>query len=124
MIKTPPKPPRVADHYAFWADEPPEKSERVKYWLKTIEAGWRPNRRIRQMCYDCSAEFYGVWLWEYLNVLAPLLQEVKMRDHLREQARKNELVLVALINPGGFPQHHGIRGMVWRKAEPIDLNGA
>jgi hypothetical protein len=121
MIKAPPKPPRVADHYEFWVDPPPAESERLKYWLKTIEAGWRPNRRIRQMCYDCSAEFYGVWLWEYLNVLAPMLQEVKMRDWFIEQQRKGEIIRLAAENPSGLPQHYGVKGMVWGQREAIDL---
>lgn len=68
-----PKPARVANRYAYWTDWPPELSERCRYWLRQIERGWLPNRRLRAECYDCSAEWYGVWIWEYLNVLEPAI---------------------------------------------------
>lgn len=87
--------------------------------------GWRPNRRIRQMCYDCSAEFYGVWLWEYLNVLAPLLQEVKMRDHFLAAQNKGELMVLALSDLPDFPQHYGVKDFYYvsERDDPIDLGG-
>lgn len=69
-----PKPPRVADHYEYWGDEPPERSERCAYWLRQIERGWRPNRRIAAECYDCSAQWYGVWIWEYVWAINPALR--------------------------------------------------
>ena len=62
------KPPRV-DRYAFWGKPPPQSSPRLAYWIARIEAGWRPNRRISRMGYDEAAAFYGVYLWEYFNVL-------------------------------------------------------
>lgn len=69
----PPAPPRVFDHYAFWRDRPPEQSARCTWWLARIAAGWRPNARVSAMGYDDKAEFFGVWMWEYLNVLYPVL---------------------------------------------------
>ena len=66
-----PKPPRVDDIYRYWEEQPPEPSARCRYWLDQIEAGWRPNRRWRQMgCYG-AAEQFGVYIWEYNNVLWP-----------------------------------------------------
>lgn len=65
------RPPKVADHYRYWGDPPPEVSERCKYWLRQIDRGWLPNRKILMHCYDCSSEWYGVYIWEYINLIAP-----------------------------------------------------
>lgn len=67
-----PKPPRV-DRYAYWGTAPDEPSPRCVFWLRQIGRGWRPNCHIQRMGYDESAEWYGVFMWEYLNVLAPRL---------------------------------------------------
>lgn len=72
-----PKPPRVTDRYAYWGEPPPVRSERCWYWMRQIDRGWRPNRAIDSHCYDCSAEWYGIWIWEYLNVLAPRLSALR-----------------------------------------------
>lgn len=37
--------------------------------------GWRPNRFIRRYGYDSAAQWYGVWIWEYSEVIYPLLEE-------------------------------------------------
>lgn len=29
---------------------------------------------MRRLGYDCSAQYYGVYIWEWLNVLAPLIE--------------------------------------------------
>lgn len=68
-----PKPARVADHYAYWLEKPPAESERWAYWLRQIERGWRPSRSIWQLGYDSSTQWYGVWIWEYLNRIYPAL---------------------------------------------------
>lgn len=69
-----PKPARVDDRYRYWSDAPPELSPRCLYWLRQIERGWRPNRRIGGEGYDAAAEWYGVYIWEYLNALLPALR--------------------------------------------------
>lgn len=69
-------PARVKDHRAYWTSPPAEQSPRCAWWIDRIKAGWRPNRRIRALGYDDSAEFFGVYIWEWLNVLSPLLDEV------------------------------------------------
>ena len=68
-----PKPPPVRDRYTYWGDAPDELSARCQWWVRQIERGWRPNRHIRREGYDTSAEWYGVYIWEYLNVILPLL---------------------------------------------------
>lgn len=68
-----PKPAPVADHYAYWADPPPVRSERCAYWLRQIKRGWRPNRFVRREGYDSSAQWYGIYIWEYLNEIVPAI---------------------------------------------------
>ena len=83
-------PPRVKDQYEYWHSDnpPPERSARCQYWLEQIAAGWRPNARISCLGYDDSAEFYGVYIWEYLNVLSPFLD--KLCDEERKLAELEE----------------------------------
>lgn len=76
-----PKPPRVDDvefHWARWPPEggPPALSARCAYWVRQIEAGWRPPRRIGREGYYNSAEWYGVYIVEYLEVIDPLLRRL------------------------------------------------
>lgn len=66
-------PSRVDSVTAYWTEPPPETSQRCLLWQKRIRAGWRPNRRIRGLGYHEKAEFFGVYIWEYLNVLSPML---------------------------------------------------
>lgn len=61
------------DRYEYWADPPPEPSPRLLTWVEKIRNGWYPNKRIRAEGYDSSADFYGVYIWEYLHVIAPLI---------------------------------------------------
>lgn len=70
-----PKPPRVSDRYMYWIEPPPELSARCLYWLRQIERGWLPNSSIAAMGYDQTAQWFGVYLWEYLNVLCPRVSE-------------------------------------------------
>lgn len=68
-----PKPPPVDDRYRFWLEAPPEPSPRCLYWLRQIARGWRPNRFIQGHDYDSSAEWYGIYIWEYVNAVSPEL---------------------------------------------------
>jgi hypothetical protein len=70
-----PKPERVHDVYEYWNQAPPEPSARLVYWEQQVEAGWRPNRRIRSFGYAESAEWFGVYVWEWRNVLWPLIEK-------------------------------------------------
>ena len=80
------KPTQVEDRYAYWMEPPPEISARCQWWMARIEAGWYPNNRIRTFGYDEAAVFYGVYIWEFLNVIAPLLR------------RRRDLQAVAVVN--------------------------
>lgn len=89
-----PKPPRVPDHYRYWTKPPPEPSARLRYWMRQIDRGWRPNRRLLSESYDTSAQWYGVWMWEYLHIIfnelggyagsAPHKKALAEEDALRE----------------------------------------
>lgn len=80
MVYDSPKPPAVADHYRYWADQPPEPSARALWWVQQILRGWRPNRRIGGEGYDGQAQWYGVWLWEFNHVITPLLSELDAKE--------------------------------------------
>lgn len=73
-------PPRVDNIETFWQHAPPERSPRCAHWLTRFDAGWRPNRRIAGMGYYESAEYYGVYIWEYINVISPRLVELDKID--------------------------------------------
>lgn len=57
----------------YWLYSPPELSDNCKIWIDKINKGFIPNRRISRLGYYCSAEFYNVYIWEYLNIISPLL---------------------------------------------------
>jgi hypothetical protein len=57
----------------YWLEPPPESSPRLSHWLAKVAAGWQPNRRISGMGYYEAAEWYGVYIWEWLNVLRPAI---------------------------------------------------
>ena len=76
-------PPRVGSAEEYWTHPPPEPSPRLTYWLGLLAHGWKPNRRVRAMGYDQAAEFFGVYIWEYVNVIFPLLP-VKVKDEPAE----------------------------------------
>jgi hypothetical protein len=71
-----PKPPKV-DRYLYWDDPPYRPSERCIYWLRQFMRGWRPNSRILGNGYDSDAEWFGVYLWEYLHLLSPCLDALR-----------------------------------------------
>lgn len=64
----------------FWSEAPPEPSAGLKKWLGRIETGWKPNKRIRSMGYHESSEFFRIYIWEYLNVLRPILAKQESKE--------------------------------------------
>ena len=61
----------------YWSNPPPNPTENLIRWIGKIQSGWRPNRRIRRLGHQRSAEFFGVYLWEYVEVLCPILCKVE-----------------------------------------------
>lgn len=72
-----PKPPKVEEVETYWGDPPPEPSERCLYWVRQVRRGWLPNKYISREGYHTSAEWYGVWIWEYLHILSPMINEFR-----------------------------------------------
>jgi hypothetical protein len=68
------KPPAVDDHTKYWGQPPPEPSARLQHWMRRLDEGtWHPNKYIRREDYDGAAQRLGVYIWEYLHVLAPAI---------------------------------------------------
>ena len=72
-------PPRVDNVERYWTEPPPTRSARCLMWESKIRGGWRPGRRINRLDYYSAAQWYGVYLWEYLNVISPLVDELTWR---------------------------------------------
>lgn len=92
----PTTPTQVKDVTEYWTSPPPEQSARAKYWLERLNAGWRPNRRIRQFGYHEAAKFFGVYIWEYINVLSPLINKPLMAE--KEEHGISQIVQA--VHPG------------------------
>lgn len=86
------KPPAVADRYAHWTIPPAAPSPRLRYWVRAFDAGWRPNRRIGGLGYDSTADELGVYIWEWLHVLYPLLNGEADRSEPRDARVGGEFV--------------------------------
>lgn len=57
----------------YWTDPPAAPSPGLVKWARKIRAGWSPNARISGMGYHEAAEFFNVYIWEYLHVLSPMM---------------------------------------------------
>ncbi|MFI5436442.1 hypothetical protein ACHMZP_32160 [Rhodococcus baikonurensis] len=75
MVLERPKPVKVSDAEDYWLFAPSQLSRRCAYWVRQIERGWLPNRRIVREGYQNGADWFGVYIWEYLNVLDPLITQ-------------------------------------------------
>lgn len=62
-------PPRVTDGERYWTTPPPEPSARCTWWVERIRSGWKGNKRTRTLGYYARADYFGVYIWEQLNVL-------------------------------------------------------
>lgn len=63
-------------------DATPARSPQLAHWLARLDAGWRPNRRLRRMGYAERAAFFGVTAEEYLREIRPRLAGSTCRDSL------------------------------------------
>ena len=64
----------------YWLEPPQFPSPKLLYWLERIKTGFRPNRRLSQFGYYERAEWYGVYIWEQLNVLDKAIHEARKED--------------------------------------------
>lgn len=76
----PPTPPRVENDELYWTEPPPEPSARLIYWVARIRAGWKENRRLGMMGTGEATDFFGVYIYEYLYVIAPMLDTRRTLD--------------------------------------------
>jgi hypothetical protein len=76
-----PAPPRVESVETYWTSPPPRLSARCEWWQGRIRGGWRPNGRIRTLGYYPAAQYFGVYIWEWINVLYPLTDEQEPHPH-------------------------------------------
>jgi hypothetical protein len=58
----------------YWEAPPPQRSTNCNKWLARFADGWKANRRIRQMGYHEAADFFGVYIWEFTNLLLPAMK--------------------------------------------------
>lgn len=66
--------PHAVDPWTFWDGPPPSPSPRLAYWLRRLdEDSWHPNKYFCRESYDTRARWLGVYLWEYLHVISPVL---------------------------------------------------
>lgn len=76
-------PPPVEDRYEHWSEPPPVLSPRCLWWLEQLNGRrWtiaELNAELPEMIhgYDTSAELYGVWIWEWCNVLWHVVANVR-----------------------------------------------
>jgi hypothetical protein len=66
--------------YEFWTNPPPTMSARCSWWVDRVRGGFRRNKRLKVMDYSDSAAFFGVYVWEWLNVLWPMFYSLE-RGH-------------------------------------------
>lgn len=72
------KPLAVDDVDRYWTEPPPEPSARCEYWLRRYREGsWRPNRWVLRQGHGGAAVQLGVYIWEYINRIAPLADEAR-----------------------------------------------
>lgn len=70
-----PAPARVENVEKFWFAASPEISPRCVWWINRIQHGWKGNKRTRVLGYDEGARYFGVYIYEYVNFIYPLLKE-------------------------------------------------
>jgi hypothetical protein len=62
---------RIRDRTAAGAEP------RLAWWLDRIANGWIDNNRVGELGWLEKAEFFGVYGWEYVNVIAPALDKAR-----------------------------------------------
>ena len=91
-----PRVPPVGDRYAYWNEPPMEMSPRCAWWLRQIDRGWRSNRSWRGQGYDNGSEQYGVYIWEYQNLIEPALRHAPSTVPQQPSAPEEEASIAAV----------------------------
>lgn len=76
-IKPTPEPKKVtaAEIDLQGEERPGMPSMRLGWWLEYVSRGWRPDGRLRTLGYLDAAKWFGVYVWEFRNVLVPAMRE-------------------------------------------------
>lgn len=69
-------PKSVEDVEDYWDDRPPALSNRCVWWMARIINGWRSDGVNSTYSESGKASVYGVYVWEYINVIRPLLRSL------------------------------------------------
>lgn len=70
----PPSPEAVKSVWEYIEAAPDTASPRALWWVERINNGWRPNRRVKSFGYEEASKFYGVYIWEYVNIIRTALE--------------------------------------------------
>lgn len=134
------------DVMLYWTSAPPEPSPGLRKWMAKVRSGWSPNRRISGMDYHSKAEFFNVYIWEYLNILRPALEgswwaglmnlyfydyqanvawsaDIEQWLDALDKPRRDELMALALAKSEGasaeWPVHRSMNEWCWTNGYPI-----
>ncbi len=81
-VKMPPV-PKDFDIYKYTNVPPPVNSPRLLPWIKRIQMGWSFPKHVKYEGYSTKTQYFGVYVWEYQNVLSPMFDgDVASGDHL------------------------------------------
>lgn len=80
--------PKVEDITDYWDNPPAILSLRCKFWITKIFRGWRANPGLIKLDEEKASEFYGVYIWEYINILFPMLH---IKDAIHNKITKIEI---------------------------------
>lgn len=68
------KQPAVPNINTYRETPPPTPSPRLPYWLRRLDEGsWHRNKYLTKG-YEGNTGWFGIYIWEYLYVLSPLLR--------------------------------------------------
>ena len=131
MTAPEPRPPRVQEVEDHWGDLPPEPSPRCAWWVARIRGGWQPNRRISSLGYYGSAEWYGVWIEEYLSVIGPLVRgedpdgvySAGLRGNRKPLPTAYRLLCAAKLEPDSVPREPGCQCQWEAGDSPCPVHG-
>jgi hypothetical protein len=118
------RPPPVEDPFRYSSEPPPEMwSPRLQYWVLRRSLfsptmfgkdRWRPNRHIRRLNDVDSARRYGIYVWEWVNMLGPILRGEPLQSHVLEWMQQTVDRRVYAPSEGTKkPRGSGLPGGLW-----------
>ncbi len=65
------------DIYKYMSEPPPKPSPRLEAWKWRFSIGWRLPKSVRCRGYSDVTGYLGIYVWEYRNVILPLLESLE-----------------------------------------------